>query len=730
MNTLHVATTATAPSVVGNLNANQLTSGTIDDSRLEGAYQAGNLTVQSANAAWIRGNLDTSRVVEGNIDIRRWTLDPVASNVVATDARSLGTSGSAYSAAYVDRVSVDDMVVNDVLSKGGVTMDFDLERTTKNVIPVDANVRLGSADRPWAVRAANIALHTLQFSGNLLDTDGNVISFSLINATSSVFPKQEGSIGREDRPWSALTTDTTSAQTIGVTDTVHTAIVPSGPAYDLGTSSSPWTTLVASNLEAQIDGNTVGDFVVVVDSVDGDYVLDVDDILLPSGPDAIRFVDDETTGLSLGNTLDLHGLTISANALHSNATIVTQHPTATLGSPTSTWRDAFANIHVPWGTSALDVTDAQAGSLTTDDLTVDTLTVPSIPGTVSASQFTTGTVDPARLLNQSVGLANVTTGNLVGTGGVTLPTDLVPAANVAYDLGSPTHRFRDLWVSGSSIRLGTATLSEVNGNVTIDANVVVTSGISGSGIGPAPLSITSVSVTDVDGNVLDDTAVSSTDGGHIQLVGVGFAPSSIVQVGGTNATSTTYISSTLLRASVGARSNGSYDVRVIRPDSTIATLPSSLTFSDAATWVTNTQLGNIYFANAFTIPLVATSDSNVTYSNVTALPVQMSLDPSGNLVGNITSVTTDTVYSLDLVATDEELQDASKTFLANYKALNVSNVVVTDNTWTTVPDLAVDTAGGYIQLSGSYFLNGDTVTVGGTTASTTYVSPTTLRAVV
>ena len=40
--------------------------------------------------------------------------------------------------------------------------------------------------------------------------------------------------------------------------------------------------------------------------------------------------------------------------------------------------------------------------------------------------------------------------------------DIVPDTDIAYDIGSPTHRFRDLYLSGNSIILGNRTISETN----------------------------------------------------------------------------------------------------------------------------------------------------------------------------------------------------------------------------------------------------------------------------
>lgn len=46
---------------------------------------------------------------------------------------------------------------------------------------------------------------------------------------------------------------------------------------------------------------------------------------------------------------------------------------------------------------------------------------------------------------------------------------IIPNADVTYDLGSPTHRFRDLYLSGSTIDLGGVTIGNNNGTLTTSA---------------------------------------------------------------------------------------------------------------------------------------------------------------------------------------------------------------------------------------------------------------------
>jgi hypothetical protein len=57
----------------------------------------------------------------------------------------------------------------------------------------------------------------------------------------------------------------------------------------------------------------------------------------------------------------------------------------------------------------------------------------------------------------TAGLANV--GTLTVNGGSTFTGNLLPSANITYDLGSPTQRWREIYLSGNTIDIGGATIS-------------------------------------------------------------------------------------------------------------------------------------------------------------------------------------------------------------------------------------------------------------------------------
>jgi hypothetical protein len=54
-----------------------------------------------------------------------------------------------------------------------------------------------------------------------------------------------------------------------------------------------------------------------------------------------------------------------------------------------------------------------------------------------------------------------------------IASNVSPSANVTYDLGSPNYRWRDLWLSGNTINLGSATLSAVGNTIQLPAGSTV-----------------------------------------------------------------------------------------------------------------------------------------------------------------------------------------------------------------------------------------------------------------
>src|SRR6056300_1262817 len=335
-----------------------------------------------------------------------------------------------------------------------------------------------------------------------------------------------------------------------------------------------------------------------------------------------------------------------------------------------------------------------------DTVTVDTVLVGNGAGLsdIQASNVV-GLTEALDTIEASTVSTNVVYGN---AGDLVVGANLVPESNVTYNLGSETYRFKDLYLSGNTISLGTAVLKEQDGKLLCPTGFVG-DGSSLTGVF-VPISLSNVQITDSEWTVLDDTAISP-DGGQFILNGSGFAPATLVKIAGTNASSTSYVSSTQLRVQVGARTPGTYDISVIRGDTQTATLPSSLNVSDVVTWITPSNLGNVEYAKGFDLTLQASSDSNVTYASTSPLPPQTTLLPNGQLSGNITSVVASTLYSFDILAIDEELQDSIGTFLLRLIVLMINATQTTDASWNALTQTAVDSnvSAVYWTISGDGF---------------------------
>jgi len=238
-------------------------------------------------------------------------------------------------------------------------------------------------------------------------------------------------------------------------------------------------------------------------------------------------------------------------------------------------------------------------------------------------------------------------------------------------------------VTGNLSTTGHASITgnlSTTGHASITGNLDVTGFITGQGLA-ADLAISNVQICDSSWTLVDDTHVGLTEG-YILVNGIGLAPGSAVQIGGVNAPAVSYVSDTQLRVQTPAKSTGTYNVTVVRGDTKTVTLTSAISYSQDVTFTTASTLGAVYQYLPFTETITATSDSNVLYSNITALPIQTTLDAnSGLLEANIGSSggNVETLFSFDLKAEDEELQDAIQTFIMQYYPFAAGKVVPSDS---------------------------------------------------
>ncbi|MCP3877468.1 MAG: hypothetical protein GY701_03620, partial [Sulfitobacter sp.] len=292
--TLTLSGNLVANSVSANLDASQLTRGTVPSQRLNAAsYTIANLVASgSVVAAEVSGNLDASRLDRGIVPPGR------LAGAYTFDALTL--TGNLDAAALNANLDAGSLVAGTV---DPARLDF--EGVTTNITPASAGLSIGTTDQPWRDIYANTVTANTLHLGNAILYNGNAVVIDL--------------------------------------ERTHQDIVPTSNAYTIGTSTVPWSQLYASNVIAAGNVTLAGSFV----KDDGSPYLDLSRVetnVLPV-----------TSNLSLGSvSRPWHRFVashIDTNTVHVDE-YVTSHlrPSITtnldLGSGTHAWANVYAgNVH-------------------------------------------------------------------------------------------------------------------------------------------------------------------------------------------------------------------------------------------------------------------------------------------------------------------------------------------------------------------------------------------------
>jgi hypothetical protein len=319
--------------------------------------------------------------------------------------------------------------------------------------------------------------------------------------------------------------------------------------------------------------------------------------------------------------------------------------------------------------------------------------------TGSVGTFTGTTTEVIKTSNTTVS-TSTSTGALVVAGGAGIAGELyvggttyvsgsiIPTSNNTINIGSPTARFGTIYVSANTIDIGGATISTTpsgdlefetaSGTIPITANTVnflntvsTTSIAQGDFSALAPVSplINQVFVTNSSYQNLDDTAVDVA-GGYIKITGSGFVENSTILIGNTPAISTTFISSTEIRAQIPTMSAGTYVIFLVNGNGQLAIKLAGITYSGFPTWVTGSTLTSRTSGTAFSQQLSATGATQYSLAAGSVLPTGLTLSSSGLLSGNIT-VASNTNFTFTVNADDAENQTSPRTFslLVNVEVL-------------------------------------------------------------
>jgi hypothetical protein len=163
----------------------------------------------------------------------------------------------------------------------------------------------------------------------------------------------------------------------------------------------------------------------------------------------------------------------------------------------------------------------------------------------------------------------------------------------------------------------------------------------------------------------DDTAANTSGGQTIYITGNNFVSNCKVYINNTLAPSITFVGSSNVGFTTPALSVNTYPLYLVNPDGGTAVFIPGLDVSSLPTWVTSSELTSFGASATITRTLEATSDSTVTYSLAggSSLPSGLTLASNGVLSGTLTSPPASaTTYNFSVVATDEEMQTATRAF--------------------------------------------------------------------
>ena len=296
--------------------------------------------------------------------------------------------------------------------------------------------------------------------------------------------------------------------------------------------------------------------------------------------------------------------------------------------------------------------------------------------------------------NSGTASSSTTTGALVVAGGagisgelyvganVTVTGNVLPSANVTYNLGSPNQRWKDLYLSGTTINLNGATISATNGSVTFQNSLGGSFSVTGSAGGQS---------TGTFGNLVANSGIasSSTSTGALQVTG-GTGISGATYIGGllnvagaTTLSGTTTLSSALTYGGVTLTNSVTGTGSMVLSAS--PTITGHLTIEGVtATGATGT--GNFVFSASPTVTGTLTAAA-ITASGVTSITDATNSTGPGTGALQVTGGASfgGNVY----IAGNLEIAGTQTTFNTNNVTIDDSIIYVADNNSADVVDIGL-----------------------------------------
>jgi len=403
------------------------------------------IKVNSAGTALEFGNVEAIVNIDNATDLTGSTLassDQILLSDGGTEGRvtlsQLDTLFSGTTQTLTNKTLTDPIISNTIIFEGST--DNDYETTLEVTDPTaDRTITFQNASGTVAFLSDVSgggqpgAFTTLTIDNNIVfegaTADENELTLSVADPTADrtvTIPDATGTIVLKD------TTDTLTNKSISLTTNTLT-----GTLAEFNTALSDGSFASLAGTETLTNKT--------IDSANNTITLDLSEGTLTGT------LSEFNSALSDGLFASLAGTETLTNKTLTSPIISTISNTGTLTLPTST--------------------DTLVGRDTTDTLTNKTLTSPVI-STIS----NTGTLTLPTSTDTLVGRATTDTLTNKTLGATTIAGHLTPDTNETYDLGSSSFKFRDIYLSGTSINLGDATITADGSAIVLPAGTTIGGG--------------------------------------------------------------------------------------------------------------------------------------------------------------------------------------------------------------------------------------------------------------
>lgn len=578
--------------------------------------------------------------VDGDLSVKGGdiTTDQTIFNIVTSGATEVNLATSANTVSIGSTLGTttvnNDLNVNLNLIVDGDTLDT--TNTTFNIVN-DTATTVNFAGAATTINVGD-ATGTVNFAGSMVNFDGDVTirggdlitdqtTFNLLQtpttvnfadaATTLTIGAGSGTTNiRNDLDVDLdLNIDggaiTSSQTTFDLLNTTVTTLNLAGAGTQINIGSTNGATNVKNdlNVDGKITVGSAAGSTSTIDSADTSFYLanTTAENLYMGGAATVVEIGSTTGTTSINNALAVDGqATFEQDLQLKGGDLTTNQTTFNLVNAvaeTVNFAGAGTTVNIGSATGTTVIKNAlqadadveiRGGDLTTNQSTFNLINTNATTVNFAGGANTVNVAAPGSETNIA--------GNLNVTGVTTVSNHIIPADNVSYDLGSSTNRFRDLYLSGSTIDLAGATISFDGSSFNFQERVNVGQ---------------SFETDSTSFNLLDNIAQTINFGGDATTINVGALSGS------------TNIRNNL--AVAGQITVGSSDSSV-----------STLAVTDTTFFLANTTAETIYFGNAATsismgaVGGLTTVNTDLTVTGDTLL--ESNLTVNGNLT--LTSLNT------------------------------------------------------------------------------------------